>query len=520
VYQFLFFAVHIRSANFIYPIAFPTKKIILAASSSVQISIHNFILHEGLIYPNFKMARLIWHDRFWDGKRKEFLIAITMAGIMLICLFLANMSYLYGSLFKSGDRAHALKMLAVNYDGGYIGQSLSAAYASLQGDNFPSIEFASTTDYPAVQDVRNAVCRGDFWGAVVAQPGASTRLSAALGGGTAAAEYQSNNTLTYIYNGARYAAVALGDVAGNLETLIGAAGSAYHALNGSAIQAVNANDPAAVLAFTNPIQASSIDIMPTPQGTRVLFNTVSMVLPIVQQFFFLMALNGINNNFAIYGRLKSTRIGFMRMVISIVYTFLSSLTVVGYIWAFRENWGVNGNQFVLSWMTYWLYMHVNFLVLDTVTAFIPASFLSFFVLTWAITNVTSSIYPFELSAGFYRVGYALPAHEAYSILIQIWSGGCNNQLYRALPILFAWEVVGLTGSVLGMFYRNKNARKEVLALEEKEDKQLQNGELALPLEDDFRANTVRIESKTAGPSFPMPFLTNDRTLALRRQGTV
>jgi hypothetical protein len=155
-----------------------------------------------------------------------------------------------------------------------------------------------------------------------------------------------------------------------------------------------------------------------------------MILAIIQQFFFLMAINGINNNSGIYGRLKSSRIGVMRMIISIVYTLLSSLTVAGYIWAFRENWGVNGNQFVLTWMAYWLYMHVNFLVLDTVTAFIPASFLSFFVLTWVITNVTSSIYPFELNPGFYRWAYALPALEAYSVLIQIWSGGCNNQLYQ------------------------------------------------------------------------------------------
>lgn len=80
-------------------------------------------------------------------------------------------------------------------------------------------------------------------------------------------------------------------------------------------------------------------------------------------------------------------------------------------------------------MAYWLYQHVNFVVLDTVTAFIPASFLSFAVLTWAIINVTSSIFPFELSAGFYRWGWALPGHNLYSIIITIWSGGCNNRLY-------------------------------------------------------------------------------------------
>ena len=55
-----------------------------------------------------------------------------------------------------------------------------------------------------------------------------------------------------------------------------------------------------------------------------------------------------------------------------------------------------------------------------------------------------------------------------------------------------------------MFYRNKNARKEWLLLKEKENKQ---DDQIPPSQDKFRANTVRIESKAARPSFPMPFLT-------------
>ncbi|KAH6684776.1 hypothetical protein B0J14DRAFT_466318 [Halenospora varia] len=463
------------------------------------------------------MARLIWHDPFWDGKRKGVLIAIAAAGFMLILLFLGNMSYIYGSLFNSNNRAQALNILAVDFDGGVIGRSLSAAYTSLQGNSFPSLHFHSASEYPTVQDVRNAVCRGDYWGAVVAQPGASNRLAAALGGGAAAASYPSNNTLTYIYNAVRYPAVELGEIVGNLQTLIGAATPAYHALNGSnAIQILNTTDRVAVLAFTDPIRASSIDIMPTPQGTRVLHNTVTMVLPIIQQFFFLMALNGINNSYGAYGRLRSSRIITMRIIIAFTYTFIASLTIAGYIWAFRENWPVNGNQFVLTWMMFWLYTHINFLVMDTVTAFIPPSFLSFFVLTWVITNVTSTIYPFELNPEFYRWSYALPAHEVYSVLVTIWSGGCANQLYRALPILFSWEVVGVIGATAGTMYRNRNARKEVLALEKKE-KNLDSRDLR---EAEDLERLEKMDTRGAGPSFPMPFLGGDKRPPIRRQGTV
>lgn len=139
-------------------------------------------------------------------------------------------------------------------------------------------------------------------------------------------------------------------------------------------------------------------------------------------------------------------------------------------------------------MAFWLYMHINFNILDAVTALIPPSFLVFFVLTWVIANVTSTIYPFDLSPGFYRVGYALPAHEIYSVLVTIWSEGCNDCLYRALPILFAWEGVSVAAAIGGMFYRNGKAKKEIMELEGKENSEA-------------REELVSLESHSAGPSF-------------------
>lgn len=47
----------------------------------------------------------------------------------------------------------------------------------------------------------------------------------------------------------------------------------------------------------------------------------------------------------------------------------------------------------------------------------------------------------------------MPAHEVYQILIDIWSRGCNPQLYYALPILFVLEISGLVLSALGVYRR-------------------------------------------------------------------
>ncbi|CZR67496.1 uncharacterized protein PAC_17395 [Phialocephala subalpina] len=448
------------------------------------------------------MERFGWRDPFWNGKRKPFVIATVMSGLLLILLFLGNLSYLYGSIYRDGSRVKGLNILAVNYDGGVIGQSLEAAYSSLRGDSFPTLHFQPATQYPTIDDVRNAVCKGDYWAAIIAQDGSSTRLAAALTG-TETTTYNASNTLTYVYNGARYPTVQSGYIVANMETLIGTAGGVYDSINGTyAASTVDTSNANAVRALLNPITSSDIDIMPTNQGDRVLYNTVTMVLPIIQQFFFLMAVNGISNQFGIYGHLKTARVGTIRFLMAFIYTFLASLTVIGYIWAFRESWGINGNQFVLSWMVIWLYMHVNFLVLDTVTAFIPISFLTFFVLTWVILNITSTLFPFELSPGFYRWGYVLPAHNAITILFQIWSGGCNNQLSRALPVLFGWEVFGLAAGVMGVFYRNRQARKAVL----KENGISEDGKTESGA-DTLRGSVYSTDNeKPSGPpGLPMPF---------------
>lgn len=47
----------------------------------------------------------------------------------------------------------------------------------------------------------------------------------------------------------------------------------------------------------------------------------------------------------------------------------------------------------------------------------------------------------------------MPAYEVYQVLTDIWSRGCNPQLYYALPILFTLEIVALLLSTLGVYRR-------------------------------------------------------------------
>jgi len=112
---------------------------------------------------------------------------------------------------------------------------------------------------------------------------------------------------------------------------------------------------------------------------------------------------------------------------------------------------------VLTWLVLWLFAHLNFQVLDVISIWLPLPYVPMALITWLILNVTSIITPFDLSAAWYRVGYALPAHATYQVLIDIWSRGCNPRLHYALPVLCAWELVASVWAILGVYRRSHHA---------------------------------------------------------------
>lgn len=93
------------------------------------------------------------------------------------------------------------------------------------------------------------------------------------------------------------------------------------------------------------------------------------------------------------------------------------------------------------------------------------------LITWIVTNVTSILLQFELLPGFYKVGFGLPAHAVFQVLINIWSGGCNPLLYYALPVLFVYEILGVIFSSIGVYrrahYASIKAETEEKACEER-----------------------------------------------------
>jgi hypothetical protein len=373
---------------------------------------------------------------------------------MLQILFLGLFCYIFAAIYQQQTHVHNLNIAFVDYDDGIIGTSIRNAYAKLQSDGFPSLQERPVSQYPSPDTLTKAVCKTDYWAAIYVAPGASQRLQSALDGSSSATAYNRSDVLTYIWNEARYPTVADSAISANIETLSSAARVAYSTINGTgALQALNTSDPNSITVFANPWQLSSVNLQPTTQGSRLIYNTLVIILILIQEFFYLGVINGLYAQFKFYVRFLPHRIIVYRGLVSLAYTLSGSLCVAGAIWAFRAGWNVNGNQFALTWAVLWLFAHVNFLWLDVFSVWLPAQFLPMALITWVILNVASILLPFELSPGFFKWSYAMPAHEAFLTLIDIWSGGCNPHLSITLPILFSLEVVGWFLSGVGVYRR-------------------------------------------------------------------
>jgi hypothetical protein len=404
-------------------------------------------------YPRALENRVDVNDPSIQKARWAFFRSAGSNFLVLQFLFLGLFCYIFGALFEQGTHSHNLGIVLVDYDGGAIGRAVRAAYASLQGDSFPSLIERLPSDFPSTADLQEAVCQTKYWAALYVTQGASGRLEEALAAeDETASPYNNQDVLAYVWNEALYAPVVDASVSGNIQLLSDAARVAYTSGNGTG-NVRSISGPAALSVLAEPWQLQSINIQPTSQGSRAIYNTVVIILVLIQEFFYLGTINGLSGQFRVYSRLHPRRIAVVRNLMSLAYAFVGSLCVISTIWAFKAGWAIDGTQFVLSWLVLWLFAHCNFLTLDVFTVWLPAAYMPMALVSWIIFNITSVLLPFDLSPAFYRVGYAAPAHEVYQVLTHIWSGGCNPQLRYALPILFAWELVALVLSVLGVFRR-------------------------------------------------------------------
>ncbi len=402
-------------------------------------------------------------DPVWNGKRKKFFGPLIGSGVVLLIFFLGYMSYLFGTVYHQRYHFHGLKVLVVDFDnGGAVSQAIQASYEQKKGPSFPTLEFRNPTNYPDTQSVKDAVCVDGWWGAMYIHEGASKKLANAVASKSNGKPYFANDTVTYIYNQARYTTVGDAAIKANLEPLISTARGPYYQSQAGfqALQMLNRSDPIAIQAYLNPILPNSDIILPTLQGARTFYNTLNIVFPIILAFFYVLALNGIGSANNIWSLLRRRETWLLRFATGKIYTLIAALVINGYFWAFKEDWPVQNSVFATNWMITWFQMDIYWQVFDgLMDSLVPMQFSPPVMMGWIVFNVASAVVPFEIAPGFYHIGYIFPAYHIYSLQVRAWTG-CTRLLHLNLPVLFAWWILGHALTVISVRKRAADERKK------------------------------------------------------------
>ncbi|GAB7336786.1 hypothetical protein MBLNU13_g10872t1 [Cladosporium sp. NU13] len=378
-----------------------------------------------------------------EGSHTELLKALVPAAFMLVIVFWINAAHLYGLFHHQDAYTHRARVALADFDGGAFGEALRlSAVTNNASYGYPTFVNIDTTA-SSMNLVRREVFKGTYWAAIVVHPGATDRFKNAVNGTTT--DYDSNDVYSYVVLDARYYTLYASSI---LSTTVSTASTASGIFSAKFIADLLphgefANTTAAISALTGPAHAVEI-----PAASRLFavlddkafINTVGTVLPILMQFFFIMAWNGICNSMHLYAGYDLRTHILARLFWSTIWPICTSLCVVGWTLAFRGSYPIDVKMFFAFWAVTWVFCMINFDVLDIVIGFIPMAFVTFFVLTWVIFNVVASLGPEEMLNHWYRVNYLFPSLHWYQTTITILTKGGNSKLYYTLPVLVAWLV--------------------------------------------------------------------------------
>ncbi|KAH7062838.1 hypothetical protein BKA63DRAFT_538439 [Paraphoma chrysanthemicola] len=262
------------------------------------------------------------------------------------------------------------------FDGGHFGNALWMVAAPNKGSyNFPTyvnVSVAGTTP----EQIRHQVFDGKYWAAIIPP------------------SYNASDVYTYLLLTARcYALYAGGIQSSTVTTASAAAGIFSNQYATRRLASGNlANTTAAASALAVPARAIGYSAGPLDNSTldnKALLDTFGAVMPILMQFCFIMALNGICNSMHLYAAYNLRTHVLARVFWSILWLLLRSLCSAGWTFAFRGFYHLDAKIFFAFWTVTWVYSMIFFDMVDIITGLVPVAFVPFLMVSWVIFNVAA-----------------------------------------------------------------------------------------------------------------------------------
>ncbi|KAF7341151.1 DUF3533 domain-containing protein [Mycena venus] len=379
-------------------------------------------------------------------------------GALAVVIF-AVFSIYWGSVWSTPH--HTLPGWIVDFDGGAVGQAVSAALSGINpGTNGVVWQVVPASQFPGgISELQHAIVQEKTWYAVTINSGTSDNLSAAVS--AADSTYNSSLAVTFIGSEARNEniyRVHSRIVTGQLEAIT-------HQFTLQFLKNISSSPNVATLLSTapqlvsRPIYYTSDNLHPFDVSVASAVTFVGLIYLLILSFFIVMVstaareISGLEKNLTLSSlirvRIATSFIAYF--FISLFYTLLSRAFQL----PFDRNFGSAG--LVIFWMLNWIGMLACGLALDAMITLLTARFIPFFLIIWIISNVSVSVFPLQVLPHVYHYGYAFPFYNI-SRAVRSIIFSTKNDVGMNFGILIAWVALScITLTLFQWFMRRRLA---------------------------------------------------------------
>ncbi|TFK37433.1 hypothetical protein BDQ12DRAFT_685318 [Crucibulum laeve] len=394
--------------------------------------------------------------------RATYLKMLFGGAFMVIILIFTVFSIYWGSLWKTP--AHNLPGWIVDFDGGLIGQAITTNLPSHGGKI--SWTVVSADRFPeGISQLANAVVEDETWVAVSINSNASAHLSAALSSPNIT--YSGFETITAMAVEARNENAYRSIIRTSLQTSLDALTrqisiQIVHQLTSNPNANVTALMEVSPQTLVAPVGYTIQNLRPfdIPVATAVTF--VGLLYQLILAFFIVMIGNAARTLSGFDTLLTTRSLVVLRLGTSfIAYLILSlfyCLLSVAFQLDLTRKFGHGG--FMVFWMLNYCGMLTVGLALEAMITLLTPNFIPFFMLTWAIVNVSVSIFPLEVMPKIYHYGYAAPFYNVSSAMRTIVFG-TKNRVGFNFAILIVWIVISCVTIPLIQIFVRRRAMKQI-----------------------------------------------------------
>ncbi|KAJ2358724.1 hypothetical protein H4S01_006247, partial [Coemansia sp. RSA 2610] len=385
-----------------------------------------------LFSPELRPTRMAFAKGLWD------------IFLVFTVVFWISISFLYGAGYDTMRHIKDATLIFRNFDDSPAATNLSSMIVTAFED--PAVpllkDYTGSSRYDSVSAIKDAVWKGDAWGAVIVNNGFGTNLDRAL---TEGAVYNATSAVTLVTEESRhYFKVMMVNkaAAGALTGLEGAFAEQTFArlLSADGASVASVIDQANAEALITPFSFATDNVAPYhfDMSMYILSVTLSLCM-VVGSFIPSNMWKSIEEPF--FKQVRVTQVIALRAFINIVWAIFICVQATGIVFAFHgPSWSPSVGDFFAIFAIFLLNTLAFTFFIDCMQNWVHPRFLLGGYFTTLFVNIAAAMFGAELNNHFFRICYAMPFHSSGLMLRTLLTDGSYNKLDFAITINILWSV--------------------------------------------------------------------------------